>query len=615
MHLDLKFKARARKFGGWFRRHLPTMRIPKFLGRRRRDNPPEPAGSIASRRSSKRSGLVPNGSHKRQESSVSVAMSHAFQAGLAVASPGVLPDDSEPLYEEPLPFDNEAYVEVDASSSDDGKPVDRHESVNGHVPKSTPGRKKALLIGISGESPEETQEPDPITNDSEPQNGEPVEGENGATQIESAARAMKDAMMGLHRKGKSEGGISAVSSSDKLKGPHNEVEVTRSLLIERYGYKNDDITILVDTDGQDDEFMPTKANIEKHIHLLVKDAKAGDKFYFHYSGHSTQEKTGDPREEDGMNEVLCTWDRQRIPDNDLRAWMVDKLDPHSTLYAVFDTCNSGTILDLEHYRCNKVYLPWVNKGTRRTKSRHILAHRQHALPPRVPTLNNPQAKRSTTGNMTMGSIEQVIQPPLPEDGPLTQEAIQQRKQSTDLAFNLSRRSVIVENALGEQLVDTPRSSIDAGSTYTRPASINSEMRKYMSPIEMFCDGWCRQRFDRRTEGLPHVVCLSSCADGQKTWEDKNGSSMTSALVSLLNENPHPSFTKVLHQVNNSLHKDYLHLHSKARDYKRQVSLKNERHRRLGKPLFVPSVDPEMNNFQEVHLSSLEPLELTEAWDP
>ncbi len=36
------------------------------------------------------------------------------------------------------------------------------------------------------------------------------------------------------------------------------------------------------------------------------------------------------------------------------------------LQAVFDTPNLGTMLDLPHYHCNSVYVPWQSKGNRRT---------------------------------------------------------------------------------------------------------------------------------------------------------------------------------------------------------------------------------------------------------
>ena len=40
------------------------------------------------------------------------------------------------------------------------------------------------------------------------------------------------------------------------------------------------------------------------------------------------------------------------------------------LQAIFDTAHSGTLLDLPHYHCNNVYVPWQSKGEHRTRSRH-----------------------------------------------------------------------------------------------------------------------------------------------------------------------------------------------------------------------------------------------------
>jgi len=36
--------------------------------------------------------------------------------------------------------------------------------------------------------------------------------------------------------------------------------------------------------------------------------------------------------------------------------------------AILDTCHSGTLLDLPHYHCNNVYVPWQSKGQRRSMS-------------------------------------------------------------------------------------------------------------------------------------------------------------------------------------------------------------------------------------------------------
>lgn len=165
---------------------------------------------------------------------------------------------------------------------------------------------------------------------------------------------------------------------------------------------------------------------------LVNDAKENDRFFFHcmtiifmlamwlilfiVSGHSTQEDTDDIEEEDGKNEcgyeilnhgldssfgsVIIGSDGQTIKDDvrllfstiesdwnlfqELRDYLVKPLPPKCSLIvsspymfswfladifqAVFDSCHSGSLLDLKHFRCNQVYVPWLNKGQRRTDS-------------------------------------------------------------------------------------------------------------------------------------------------------------------------------------------------------------------------------------------------------
>jgi hypothetical protein len=68
------------------------------------------------------------------------------------------------------------------------------------------------------------------------------------------------------------------------------------------------------------------------------------------------------------------------------------------MQAVFDSCHSGTLLgalgylvtsiagltgplraDLDHYKCNAVYVPWVSKGTRATDTPRNSISRQLAL--------------------------------------------------------------------------------------------------------------------------------------------------------------------------------------------------------------------------------------------
>ncbi|KAJ3508177.1 hypothetical protein NLJ89_g5897 [Agrocybe chaxingu] len=177
-----------------------------------------------------------------------------------------------------------------------------------------------------------------------------------------------------------------------LKGPHEDVKEMSVFLQEKYQYSPKNVTCLLDAPGYE---QPTRENILKHIALLVADAKPRDHFFFHYSGHSNQENTADTREEDGMNEFLDISENEKILDDELRELMVDKLPPGASLTAVFDSCHSGTLLDLPHYHCNAVYLPFVNKGTRGTKDNWRLLNRENAgLYPNTPNTPSPRTPRS-----------------------------------------------------------------------------------------------------------------------------------------------------------------------------------------------------------------------------
>ncbi|KAF4676752.1 Ca(2+)-dependent cysteine protease [Perkinsus chesapeaki] len=65
------------------------------------------------------------------------------------------------------------------------------------------------------------------------------------------------------------------------------------------------------------------ANIIRYMHWLVKDAKPGDIFFFHYSGHGAQQEDPLHLEEDGMNETIIPVDAKM---SDSRDQIVDLED-------------------------------------------------------------------------------------------------------------------------------------------------------------------------------------------------------------------------------------------------------------------------------------------------
>jgi hypothetical protein len=56
-----------------------------------------------------------------------------------------------------------------------------------------------------------------------------------------------------------------------------------AFLHDNFGYQRDDMVILTD-DQQNPMSQPTKQNILRAMHWLVKDARPNDSLFFHYSG-------------------------------------------------------------------------------------------------------------------------------------------------------------------------------------------------------------------------------------------------------------------------------------------------------------------------------------------
>jgi hypothetical protein len=121
-------------------------------------------------------------------------------------------------------------------------------------------------------------------------------------------------------------------------------------LVEHFGYKREDMVILTD-DQQRQMSIPTKQNILRAMHWLVKDARPNDSLFFHYSGHGGQTKDLDGDEPDGYDEVIYPVDfrhKGHITDDEMHRIMVQPLQAGVRLTAIFDSCHSGTALDLPY---------------------------------------------------------------------------------------------------------------------------------------------------------------------------------------------------------------------------------------------------------------------------
>jgi len=145
-------------------------------------------------------------------------------------------------------------------------------------------------------------------------------------------------------------GINYIGQKGQLRGCINDVKNVSTYLNNHFGYKREDMVILTD-DQQNPMSLPTKANIFRAMQWLVSGAQPNDSLFFHYSGHGgqTQDLNGD--EEDGNDEVIYPVDFRtagHIVDDQMHQIMVGPLLPGVRLTCIFDSCHSGSALDLPY---------------------------------------------------------------------------------------------------------------------------------------------------------------------------------------------------------------------------------------------------------------------------
>lgn len=144
-------------------------------------------------------------------------------------------------------------------------------------------------------------------------------------------------------------GINYFGSGCALRGCQNDVDSMHEILVKTFGFLEENITILKDSRDDWDHKLadcPTRANVLAALNKLVAESASGDTLFVHYSGHGshTKDKNGD--EKDGEDEMICTVDDSEILDDELNEILVKKLPEGVKLRCLFDSCHSGSVLDL-----------------------------------------------------------------------------------------------------------------------------------------------------------------------------------------------------------------------------------------------------------------------------
>ena len=148
-------------------------------------------------------------------------------------------------------------------------------------------------------------------------------------------------------------GINYKGTQNELYGCINDVNCIKDR-ISKQGFTENNIKLITDLTPK----KATRTNILKEFKNLLINSKEGDFLFFAYSGHGfyTRDRNGDER--DSYDEMIVSSDLQGILDDELKSLIQSHLKTNVTLFALFDSCFSGSVLDLKYQ-----YLDSVNYDT------------------------------------------------------------------------------------------------------------------------------------------------------------------------------------------------------------------------------------------------------------
>jgi hypothetical protein len=158
-------------------------------------------------------------------------------------------------------------------------------------------------------------------------------------------------------------GINYYGTDAELRGCINDTANLSQYLMQNHNYKREDMIILTDDNPANSPLYPTKANMIRAMQWLVAGAQPNDALFLHYSGHGGQTEDIDGDEEDGYDEVIYPVDFKQaghIVDDEIHFHVVKPLRAGVRLTAIFDSCHSGSVMDLPYIYSTKGVLKEPN---------------------------------------------------------------------------------------------------------------------------------------------------------------------------------------------------------------------------------------------------------------
>ena len=136
-------------------------------------------------------------------------------------------------------------------------------------------------------------------------------------------------------------GINYIGTDNELYGCINDTNSINTLISNCNFQK---ISILTDNT----EKKPNRANILIEFKNLLINSQSGDVLLFFYSGHGSYISDKNNNEKSKNDQMIIPCDLNGIIDDELKSIIQTNLKKDVTLIALFDSCFSGSVLDLKY---------------------------------------------------------------------------------------------------------------------------------------------------------------------------------------------------------------------------------------------------------------------------
>ena len=136
-------------------------------------------------------------------------------------------------------------------------------------------------------------------------------------------------------------GINYTGTSSQLYGCINDTTLIKERL-SKNGFNS--INILTDLTSK----KATRDNILAELKNLLINSQTGDLLFLLYSGHGSYTIDRNNDETDRRDELIISCDFKAVLDDEFKSIIQTNLKSGVTLFAMFDSCFSGTVLDLRY---------------------------------------------------------------------------------------------------------------------------------------------------------------------------------------------------------------------------------------------------------------------------